>query len=111
MKDLGSKCCGGYNSWDANVQPSLPPFPNPSRIEPLVKETGISSISKVNEATNYKLAIESNPLWSEMRVFFFLFQSWFFGFFGVFVAQAPVFYGMPYESIATNNYNNCWQYI
>ncbi|KAL3610067.1 hypothetical protein D5086_001087 [Populus alba] len=46
MKDLGSKCCGGYNSWDVNVQPSLLPFPNPSRIEPLVKETGISSISK-----------------------------------------------------------------
>jgi hypothetical protein len=43
--------------------------------------------------------------------FFFLFQSWFFGFFGVFVAQAPVFYGMPFESLATNNYNNCWQYI
>lgn len=77
MKDLGSKCCGGYNSWDANVQPSLPPFPNPSRIEPLVKETGISSISKVNEATNYKLAIESNPLWSEMRFFFSFFNHGF----------------------------------
>lgn len=50
MKDLGSKCCGGYNSWDANVQPSLPPFRSPSRIEPLVKETGISSISKVGSA-------------------------------------------------------------
>lgn len=50
MKDLGSKCCGGYNSWDANVQPSLLPFPNPSRIEPLAKETGISSISKVGSA-------------------------------------------------------------
>ncbi|KAJ6714634.1 T28K15.14 PROTEIN [Salix viminalis] len=50
MKDHGSKGCGGYNSWDANVQPSSPPFPNPSRIEPLVKETGISSISKVGSA-------------------------------------------------------------
>ncbi|KAJ6701538.1 T28K15.14 PROTEIN [Salix koriyanagi] len=50
MRDHGGKGCGGYNSWDANVQPSSPPFPNPSRIEPLVKETGISSISKVGSA-------------------------------------------------------------
>ncbi|KAJ6703738.1 T28K15.14 PROTEIN [Salix viminalis] len=47
MKNLGCKGCGAYNSWDANVQSFLPPFTNPRRVEPLVKETGISSISKV----------------------------------------------------------------
>ncbi|KAI5594882.1 hypothetical protein BDE02_03G100200 [Populus trichocarpa] len=47
MKNLGCKGCGAYNSWDANVQSFLPPFTNPTRVEPLVKETGISSFSKV----------------------------------------------------------------
>ncbi|CAK7355819.1 unnamed protein product [Dovyalis caffra] len=51
MKDLGCTGCGGYNSWDANVQSFLPPFTNPKRVELLVKETGSSSISKVGSTT------------------------------------------------------------
>jgi hypothetical protein len=61
MKNLGCKGCGAYNSWDANVQLFLPPFTNPTRVEPLVKETGISPFSKVNETSNYELALKSNP--------------------------------------------------
>ncbi|KAJ6695632.1 T28K15.14 PROTEIN [Salix koriyanagi] len=60
MKNLGCKGCGAYNSWDANVQSFLLPLTNPRRVEPLVKETGISSISKVNEASDYELALKSS---------------------------------------------------